>query len=286
MTATDSAEPLQSPETAAAELLAADSAFGAAAGAANYITTLSSMFATDVIMPSPGSSFTEGRAQVIAMLQRDSLDARSRAHWTPLRAGISADGLHGFTFGYMTLLRPDSTRAYFKYLSYWLRGGDGWRVRAYKRAPRDSSQFPVTPFPTALPPRMQRASTDSALVARFTESLAETERAFSRDAQSMGLGAAFAHYGHDDAVNMGPPDRPFVAGAAAIGEMIGGGDTTRRSPVSWAPDYRVLVASSGDLGITFGFIHRNAAAAGARPFPFFTIWRRPNSTGPWRYIAE
>ena len=56
--------------------------------------------------------------------------------------------------------------------------------------------------------------------------------------------------------------------------------------LAWAPD-RVIVASSGDLGVTIGMIHPNRPEAGQPTnFPFFTIWRRPSASAPWRYVAE
>ena len=55
-----------------------------------------------------------------------------------------------------------------------------------------------------------------------------------------------------------------------------------RSASDWAPD-RVIVASSGDLGVTIGMIHRNDKSAS---FPFFTIWRRGSPMESWKYIAE
>jgi hypothetical protein len=58
------------------------------------------------------------------------------------------------------------------------------------------------------------------------------------------------------------------------------------STLNWAPD-RVIVASSGDLGVTIGMIHPNTPRAGQpASFPFFTIWRRASPTAPWRYVAE
>jgi hypothetical protein len=47
----------------------------------------------------------------------------------------------------------------------------------------------------------------------------------------------------------------------------------------------VLVAASGDLGITFGYI-RSTTDKDQPPAPFFTIWRRASTAEPWRYIAE
>ena len=117
--------------------------------------------------------------------------------------------------------------------------------------------------------------------------LAETERSFSRDAQSIGLGEAFVRYGRADAVNMGPREGPYLVGAEAIGRAVGEGEPEGSSSVSWGPDEGVIAASSGDLGITFGRIRSNDPAAADRPpFPFFTIWRRSSPDAPWRYVAE
>ncbi|HVH38096.1 MAG TPA: hypothetical protein VM757_05870, partial [Sphingomicrobium sp.] len=60
------------------------------------------------------------------------------------------------------------------------------------------------------------------------------------------------------------------------------------STIHWAGDHKVLVASSGDLGITFGMIHRDQPPPAGQPasFPFFTIWRRAAPDQPWRYVAE
>jgi hypothetical protein len=105
----------------------------------------------------------------------------------------------------------------------------------------------------------------------------------------MGLGPAFVKYGSADAINLGGPTVPgFVIGNDAIGKFIGQNSPQPQSPVSWGAD-RVIVASSGDLGVTIGIIRQNAPAAGGtepQSFPFFTIWRRGSPTESWKYIAE
>ena len=129
----------------------------------------------------------------------------------------------------------------------------------------------------------------AAVVAGATPARAQTaaEKAFSDEAQKVGLGAAFAKNGRADAVNMGGPKAvSFVVGAEAIGRAVGEGSPTDRSEVEWRAD-RVLVASSGDLGITFGMIRFHEPKKGQpAAVPFFTIWRRDDTSLPWRYIAE
>ena len=103
----------------------------------------------------------------------------------------------------------------------------------------------------------------------------------------VGIGAAFVRNGRADAVNMGGPKAVgFVVGAEAIGRAVGEGSPTDRSEVEWSAD-RVLVASTGDLGITFGMIRFHKPQEGQpAAVPFFTIWRRDDPSQPWRYIAE
>ena len=78
------------------------------------------MFADGIIMAVPGSRFAEGKPAAVAALHANADNARSRIEWAPIRGGVSADGQHGFTFtfGYMTLHRPDGSTAALKYLSY------------------------------------------------------------------------------------------------------------------------------------------------------------------------
>jgi hypothetical protein len=203
-----------------------------------------------------------------------------------VRGGVSADGLHGFTFGYMTLYKPDNTSTPLKYLAYWVRTPEGWRVAALKRRPRPAGTVRLDPMAPALPSRIVPPTTDPAAIAAAKKSLEQAERDFSDEAQTIGLGPAFEKYGRVDAVNMGGPADPgFVVGAAAIGRSVSGGEAPAPSPLSWGPD-KSLVASSGDLGITFGTIRQNKPQEGRGPIPFFTIWWRPSPDKPWRYIAE
>ena len=273
-------EDADAPGRAVAELLAADRAFSAAAADTDLADALEPMFAADVVMPLPDGTFAEGAAAALASVRGNPANAGARAEWHPIRGGISADGQHGFTFGYFTLRAPGGAVTPGKYMSYWVRDADGWRVAAWKRSRADGAAAEVPPdtMPPALPRSLVRAAPDR--VAAFSASLDSAERAFSDDAQRLGLGPAFRNWGSPDAVNMGRGPR-FTVGADSI--AAGFPDYGAGSPVSWAPE-RVIVASSGDLGVTIGFIRDNAVAD--RAVPFFTIWRRPTPLDPWRYVAE
>ncbi len=278
-----------SGESAVGELLAADRAFSGASAGTNLTAGLSAMFAPDVTMSIPPGKFAEGAAAATEALNGNPANAQARITWTPIRGGVSADGQHGFTFGYTSISAPNGTVTPGKYLAYWVKGPAGWRVAVYRRRARPPGEVNLALMPGVAPRRVIAASSDPAAMARFRESIDSVERAFSRDAQVIGLGPAFARYGRADAVNLGGQnDTSIVVGAARIALAVTGGDTSRTSPVTWAPD-KVIVASSGDLGVTIGYLRLNAqpAGGGASPgIPFFTIWYRERLTDPWRYIAE
>jgi hypothetical protein len=282
------------PASAADALLAADRAFAESGARTDLVTAITAMLAPGALVPVPGRGFAEGTDAIRAALSRDTLNLTSRMAWAPLRGGISADGQHGFTYGYFETTRADGTVLPGKYLAYWVKRTEGWRVMAYKRGRRPEGEVSRAAIPPALPHALVAPTTDAAVVERHRESLAKAERDFSADAQVIGIGPAFEKYGSADAMNLGGPnDAGFVIGNVTIGRAIGGGSAPNGSPVTWGADHRVIVASSGDLGVNFGYIVPKPVAgapappAGAPPgSPFFTIWRRANASSPWRYVAE
>lgn len=272
-----------SPQAAVAELLAADRAFSAASATTDVVSGLSAMFDEGVVMPLPTGSFARTKAAAVAALRGNPANLVSSAEWTPVRGGISADGRQGFTFGFMTISEDGKPARLAKYLSYWVKRPEGWRIAAYKRAPRPEGVVSLAMMPPRLPNRLVPPTTDAATIARHRASLDQAERSFSDEAQKIGIGPAFVKNGSADAMNMfGEPD--FLIGNRNIGQRIGTGAT---SPVNWAPD-DVIVASSGDLGITWGLIRTNGPPAEGRPAatPYSTIWHRATPRSPWRYIAE
>jgi len=274
------------PQQVADELLAADRAFSAASAKTDLITGISAMFAADVAMPTP-TGVVYGSQKAIDALRANPANAGAKVEWTPARVGLSADGRHGFTAGFMTVHRADGAVQAAKYMAYWEKQGAGWRTLAYKRAAAQAAAPPI-PVGRVLPAQITAAPADAAALERYRESLANAERSFSRDAQTMGIGAAFKLYGSPDAANFGGPDTAtFIFGNEAIGAAVGAGAPPNSSAVNWGPE-KTIIAASGDFGVTIGYIVRNQPGPDGKippGQPFFTIWRK-DSSGAWKYIAE
>ena len=277
----------RSPQAVVDELLAADRAFSESS--AKTDSRLGPRRHVRRGRDDDGSGkLVQGKAAVMEALRANPDNLKSHLQWTVKRGGISADGQHGFTFGFLVTEGADGKKSPGRYLAYWVKGAGGWHVAVYKRA-RAAGDAPVSSemMAPSLPAKLVAPSTDAAATRRFGESLAAAEGAFSKDAQSVGLGPAFVKYGSADAINLGGPSVPgLVVGNEAIGKFIGANSPEPKSPLSWGAD-RVIVASSGDLGVTIGTIRQNAPAAGEpASFPFFTIWHRASPADPWKYIAE
>ncbi len=275
------------PAAVAKALLETDRWFAASAARGDMSAALATMFAEGVVTPAPGGLMI-GRDRIISALRASPDVVGSHATWTPIRVGVSADGQHGFTFGYFTLIKADGSRVPQKYMSYWHKFGPDWRVIAYKRGRAATGPTDTTLMPPALPAKIVAPINDAATMNKLRQQLMSEEASFSADAQQVGLGNAFVAFGTPDAVNMGGgASAHFVVGNQAIAAMVARGDM-KASQVHWGAD-TAFVASSGDLGITFGVIKANTVAPGADPnagSSFFTIWRRADSKSPWRYVAE
>lgn len=275
------------PQEAVEQLLAADRAFGAAGAKTTSVPALTAMFAPDVIVQGPGGMI-RGLSAATDALKNNPVNATATLVWAPVRGGISGDGLHGFTYGYMTLTPATGAAVPLKYLAYWVKREGQWRVAAYKRRARSAGEVATTMLSPIIPTQLMPASSDTAVIAGHHTGVIAAEKAFSDEAQQIGIGPAFAKHGWPEAMNLGgPADAGFVIGNELIGRNIGQGSPTDSSPVFWSAD-EAIVASSGDLGVTFGFIRSHPQAGNTAPLPppqpFFTIWRKVN--GVWKYIAE
>ncbi len=254
------------PQQVADELLEADRAFSAASAKSDLITGISAMFADEVAMPTP-TGVVYGAEKAIEALRANPANAGAKAEWTPARVGLSADGTHGYTAGFMKV-----TSRRWRSAARQIHGVLGKAEvpvggRSLTSARRRRSPAPQIPVGRVLPEKIIAAPADAAAIERHRESLAEAERSFSRDAQKMGIGAAFTLYGSPDAANFGGPDVPtFVFGNVAIGAAVGAGSPPNTSAVNWGPE-KTIIAPSGDFGVTIGYIVRNAPGPTARSRP-------------------
>lgn len=241
------------------------------------------MFLANVVFQAPGGHI-HGRDSAVAAMRASTWNIGATASWTPIGGGTASSGQDGFTYGYMTITRADGSAQLAKYVAYWVKTSGGWRIAAYKRLPRPAGMVSNETQPLSIATRALPVS-DSATVARYADELSLAEHAFSRDAQSMGLGPAFAKWGASEAVNTGGgAHAEFVRGPQAIAASVTAG-LAPNTKVEWAPT-QVIVANTGDLGVSIGTIRITPAGGMTSEVPFFTVWKRAWPSEPWRYVAE
>lgn len=273
-----------SPQAVLDELLATERQLSDAAASLTPAAGIASLIAEDgVLMTRNGP--VRGPAAALASLNDNPANQGRHARWRSIRGGVSADGQHGFTLGYLDIEGGDRARAHRRYLAYWVRGSQGWRVAALKQAVRPADEVEADAQPPALPARLIPAARG----ADHSRTLVAAEQAFSNRAQQVGIRQAFQEYGRPDAIHLFG-STGFAIGLAAIGENQAQQERQQPqqgTPVNWSAD-SAIVASSGDLGVTIGEIRVNRPPPEGQPaaFPFFTIWRRDDPSQPWRYIAE
>ena len=271
------------PKAALDELLAADRAFAAASARSEPIPGITAMLDEDVAMPLPGKGIVSGKAAVTEVLKASPAFQDGNVTWGPVRGGISADGTQGFTYGFLSVGSGDPTKRNRKYLGYWVKRGNGWRVVAYRQIPREAGDVSTDMFEPALPGFTPTGKQDPRNSARNQASLAAAEKAFSDRAQVVGLKKAFREYGRKDAMNM-YSGAGFAYGLDAV---VAGFKEEGPAKIHWNTE-KSYVALSGDLGVSIGTIRPNAPPKAGEPdgFPFFTVWKRDTPDSPWRYIAE
>jgi ketosteroid isomerase-like protein len=271
------------PRAALDGLLAEEAALSAAAATKSPAAGIASLLAADGVLITRDGPVT-GPASALERLRENPPHAGTRARWRAIRGGLSADGRHGFTLGYLDIDGAvDAAAARRRYLAYWVRGADGWRVAAFKQTLRSAGEVDAPQQPPALPARL--VPPDPARTAGHVATLKAAEQSFSDRAQEVGIKQSFQEYGRADAIHLFG-EAGFALDLAAIGRNH---DKQPAGPSRshWSAD-TAIVASSGDLGVTIGYIVANAPPTDGRParVPFFTIWRRDDVNQPWRYVAE
>ena len=278
--ATPAAAKPADPQVTVNELLAADLTFSVeAAKAKDPATGITAMLDEAVVMPSPKGNAV-GRDAVVALFRENPSFKEGVVSWSPIRGGVSADGTQGFTYGFLTAGGGDPARRDRKYLAYWIKRPDGWRVVAYRQQVRQPGEVSKDLLPPSLPAKAVDPVAEPSIISANQASLAAAEKSFSDHAQKVGLRTAFRDFGRDDAMNM-YGGAGFAVGLEAV---VAGFKEEGPATIHWSTE-RSFTASSGDLGVSIGTIRSNDPAK-AEAFPFFTVWRRDGPDKPWRYIAE
>lgn len=263
------------------DLLAADSAWSAAASASPDDGLLSSL-ADSAYVLLPGQAMVRGREQAAPMVASSATLSHAAISWRAARAVVSRDGTFGATFGYATIARSGGARQPAKYIAAWRRVAGAWRVLAWvlTLAP-DGTRAPAPAWPAVVEPAAGPA--DSTRTPRFAVMLADAR--FAGFAALHGPGAAFAEFAAEDgALLSGNPG--ITWGRSAIRES--NGSDLRSVLLTWAP-VDGFAAASGDLGFTVGQATYVSTAIGRslhlQYSKYLTIWRRQRNGG-WRYVVD
>ena len=271
-------------EEAHDELIHADLARADSVTRLGLSSGLASNFADDVVYLRGGLPAIRGRTAARAVVAAESIGTNAAVRWQPVRAEASADGGSGFSYGYAiysTPATPAPSLRIDRYIAFWRRESQGWRIVGY------AETYGTPPVAMTLPPA-------AASAALKDEPMSETEGAldamrnadvdFSRDASARGTGIAFGNYAADDAQIFSEAGE-FITGPQEITHSFG---RPTKTGLVWHPVFG-RVSSAGDLGFTVGYAVLTDATGAASPvrrnYKYLTVWRKQRD-GRWRYVVD
>ena len=217
--------------------------------------------------PTPARAFLEAQP-----------DVSDKLSWKPSYAEVSLAGDLGYTSGPYTLTRPDGQLRFGHYASVWRKQGEVWKLVAdgltqHPPPLNFAEELEFLPAPTGKrkPPRVE--------VAPELRRLLAAERVLLLAWMTRGTAALLAHATED--VRYLPPDALPVRGRGALQSAL----TMRRDELSFEAGGGDL-ASSGDLGYTYGSMTRKAGpSAPAQAGGYLRVWRR-SARGVWQVALE
>ncbi len=142
-------------------------------------------------------------------------------------------------------------------------------------------------FPLSLWFYSCHTKTEEAPIEKWKVEILNTEQEFAEVAQQKGIPEAFLMYAAEDAVLM--RNNSLIIGKQSMRENF---ESMKSAPLnqtlSWNPDF-VAVASSGDLGYTYGkYTYTTTDSIGNTKVEegiFHTIWKR-QPDGKWRFVWD
>ena len=277
--------PSSDAEAAHDELLLADLGRADSVARLGLAEGLTRNFASDVLYLRGGLPILRGRLASRLVIAAESLGSSASVRWQPVRAEASKDRKSGYTYGYTIYgvaqagapsLRVD------RYIAYWRKESDGWRIAAY------AETYGAPPAALALPrAAMNSVVADIPMPSRRSalDVLRSADMDFSRDASRFGTGEAFGRYAAEGAQIFSAPGE-FITGPEAITESFG--PPGRKGSLVWHP-VEGEISKSGDLGFTVGNAvfngERDDGAAVVRYSKYLTVWKLQKD-GSWRYVVD
>ncbi len=261
-------------------LFAADSAHGRTTAARGLDPGFTSYLADDAVYLEPGARYIRGKDRIIAHLKAQP--PGTTLAFRPARAGVSADGAVGYTFGWTESSAPGAPVRYGKYIAFWRKQPDGsWKVEAWNR----SGALDAPAAPPALPDAARDPYRPAGPVDRVAETraLVGVDSAFAAASVAAGAAEAFGRYAALDGVSLGG-GRDFIVGREAIRADQAGG--TPGQVLDWKPAMGG-VGPHGDLGWTVGDYVFTLPGDPPRAFhgKYLTVWARDPSGG-WRFVVD
>lgn len=253
-------------------LRAANAAVSAAVRAEGMVRGLAPHLADSADVLIPGAALVRGRDAAAAALSASPF-AGARISWEPIRVDVSADGGSGYSFGGGARANDDGTSTPARYIAFWRREGEDWKLAAFmfNQNPR-----PIAPPPAGFFPEPPAMGTVAAGVdaAAALEAIKQADRDFAALAVAQNTAAAFAAFAAPDGTLLGG-----AYGPQAIGAAFGGGGT-----LEWGPTAGGMAASS-DLGYTVGTAVQRGAEGQMGYTKYLSVWRlQPD--GSWRWVVD
>ena len=244
--------------------------------------------ADDLSYLHPDQEIIEGRAATRAFLRATYPQQQLvKLAWTTASGDVSHDGSLGYSFGWTAFSARDAQGNPItqpgKYISFWRRGADRWRLIAFMR-----NASPEAPPP---PPEGFPLLSGGRGVARWgdpdeiSDRVRATDAAFAAHSVKVGYSIAFPAYTAEDGISLSAGEQ-MVFGRTAIAASAEG--WTPEQTLDWTP-VRALAAASGDLAMTTGnsVFSEKAPDGSVTHFPgkYLTVWARQRN-GHWLYILD
>jgi ketosteroid isomerase-like protein len=255
-------------------LRAADRAVSASTHAHGLRDGLLPHLADSAHVLAPGTTLAHGREAAAAALVFGPA-AGARLRWEPIRLDVSADGRSGYSYGAGTRTAADGAEVNARYIAYWRREGDAWKVAAFMF---NANPEPVTPPPAGFFPAPAETGSVPAdgRAAAALEAAERADRDFAAFAMAHGMGAAFQAYAAPDGAMLAGEYGPEAIGAAFAGAA---------GTLEWGPTGGAGSAA-GDLAYTVGTAVRRGADGQALGYTkYLSIWRRQPG-GEWRWVVD